>query len=55
MLTARRYDALEETSKQCRGLAVYIVAGDIANEEFVCRLFATTIDTYGEFIHFQLY
>lgn len=47
VLTARRTDALIETSKQCASPTL-VVAGNITEEDFVAELFAKTIQEFGE-------
>ncbi|KAJ6567432.1 hypothetical protein DFH09DRAFT_1247410 [Mycena vulgaris] len=48
VLTARRADALHETSLLCESPAnCLILAGDVTDEEFVRKLFAETVSRFG--------
>ena len=47
ILSGRRQEALEETVRLCPGPAPSFVVGNIADEEYVKRLFETVKGVYG--------
>ena len=47
ILSGRRQEALEETVRLCSGPAPSFVVGNIADEEYVKRLFETVKGVYG--------
>ena len=54
-MTARRAIELEKTAKLCPGYLPAVVAGDIAEEETVVRVFETAKIAYGKLEKLELY
>ena len=52
VLTARREDALHATAQECPS-STLVLAGDITDEAFVKRLFASTLEKFGTLFQFS--